>query len=106
MKCSLNWFTCVRAGDCTFIRIDDAYRPLNAWLIMCITLLHVGGLVAVGFDPTARYLLTVSHSGRGVFDTVSWNRVARDVSIAYPENGVVEGIGPIAGQRIKVRELY
>ena len=72
---------------------------------MCITLLHVGGLVAVGFDPTARYLLTVSHSGRGVFDTVSWNRVARDVSIAYPENGVVEGIGPIAGQRIKVREI-
>jgi hypothetical protein len=34
--------------------------------------LHVGGLVAVAFDETGRYLLTVSHAGRGVFDTATW----------------------------------
>jgi hypothetical protein len=72
---------------------------------MCLALLHIGGLVAVGFDPTGRYLLTVSHSGRGVFDTSSWQRVARDASLAYPEDGVVEGIGPIAGQRLKASEI-
>lgn len=64
--------------------------------------LHVGGLVALGFDPSGRYLLAVSHNGRGVFDTSSWERVARDDSLAYPVNGIAIGIGPIDGQQIPV----
>ena len=35
--------------------------------------LSVGGLVAMGLDETGNYLLTVTHSGRGVFDTRTWN---------------------------------
>ena len=72
---------------------------------MDLATLHIGGVVAIGFDPTGRYALVVSHSGRGVFDTQTWERVARDPASAYPENDEVEGIGPLAGQRLKVSEI-
>ena len=72
---------------------------------MRLAQLHVGGLIAVGVDPSGRYLLTVSHSGRGVFDTSTWERIARDVELAYPVDGRVEGIGPLAGQAIPVKEI-
>lgn len=67
--------------------------------------LLVGGLVAMGFDATGRYLLTVSHSGRGVFDSKNWQRVARDDDLCYPENDQCPGIGPIADQVIAVTEM-
>ena len=66
--------------------------------------LFVGGLVAMGFDSTGQFLLTVTHSGRGVFSVTSWERVARDENLAYPENGKAIGIGPIEGQIIDVAE--
>ena len=66
--------------------------------------LFVGGLVAMGFDPSGKYLLTVSHSGRGVFSAETWERVARDAAPAYPTGGKVVGIGPIDGQLISVVE--
>jgi hypothetical protein len=72
---------------------------------MCLTYLHVGGLVAIGFDAASQYVLTASHSGRGVFDTRTWQRVARDSEPAYPEDGMVAGIGPLAGQLLPVTEL-
>ncbi len=52
-----------------------------------------------------RWLLVVSHSGRGVFAASSWERVARDADQAYPENGRAVGIGPIDGVSIPVREI-
>ncbi len=64
--------------------------------------LFVGGLVAMGFDNTGKYLLTVSHSGRGVFDTNTWERVARDSELAYPDQDIAIGIGPIEGQNLTV----
>jgi len=67
--------------------------------------LHVGGLVVAGFDDTGSYLLTISHSGRGVFAAETWGRVARNYNLAYPENGVGIGIGPIDGQQIPVTEM-
>jgi hypothetical protein len=67
--------------------------------------LFIGGLIAAGFDPTGAYLLTVSHSGRGVFSTASWERVARDTAPAYPEAGVVTGIGPLDGVSVPVKEI-
>jgi hypothetical protein len=70
-----------------------------------IKFLLVGGLVAAGFDPSGEYLLTVSHSGRGVFSTKTWTRVAREYDLAYPKNGHATGIGPIEGQDIAVTEL-
>lgn len=67
--------------------------------------LPVGGLVAAGFDASGAYLLTITHSGRGVFSTNTWERVARDVAPAYPKAGLGIGIGPIAGQSICVTEM-
>jgi hypothetical protein len=64
--------------------------------------LHIGGVVAVGFNPNCQYLLVISHSGRGVFSTVTWDRVARNYDLAYPKNGYGIGIGPIEGLRIPV----
>jgi hypothetical protein len=68
------------------------------------THLFIGGLVAMGFDATGRFLLTVSHSGRGVFAVGTWERVARDPELAYPDGGKAVGIGPIHGQVIEVME--
>jgi hypothetical protein len=59
----------------------------------------------VGFDASGHYLLTITHSGRGVFSTTTWERVARDTELAYPENGIGVGIGPIAGHFIHVTDL-
>lgn len=67
--------------------------------------LLVGGLVAVGFDVSVEFLLTITHSGRGVFSTRTWERVARDTELAYPEHGIGIGIGPIDGQAIPVTEM-
>ena len=68
--------------------------------------LNVGGLIAAGFDRSGQYLLTVSHSGRGVFATATWSRVARDVAVVYPAgSGVSVGIGPIAGELVPITEM-
>ena len=67
--------------------------------------LNIGGLVAAGFDSTGAYLLTVSHSGRGVFSVTSWERIARDSRQAYPDGGCAIGIGPIDGVSIPVSEI-
>src|SRR5687768_10422616 len=68
-----------------------------------LTYLHIGGLIAAGFDPSSSYLLTISHSGRGVFSTKTWERVAREYDETY--RGYGEGIGPIEGQEIPVVEM-
>lgn len=69
------------------------------------TFLTIGGLVAAGFDASGEYLLTVTHSGRGVFSTKTWERVARDYTVVYPDKGTSIGIGPISGQTIPVVEM-
>lgn len=66
--------------------------------------IFVGGLVAVGFDATGKYLLTVSHSGRAVFSTGTWKCVAQDDIPFYPAEGMVLGIGPLDGQLVEVIE--
>lgn len=58
----------------------------------------------MGFDASGRYLLTVSHSGRGVYSADTWERVARDPALAYPTEGKAIGIGPIEGHIIAVLE--
>jgi hypothetical protein len=67
--------------------------------------LFIGGMVAGGFDCTGKYLLVVSHSGRGVFEVGTWQRVARDAARAYPDASVAVGIGPISEERIAVHEI-
>lgn len=58
----------------------------------------------MGFDATGKFLLTVTHTGRGVFTVGTWERVARDTKLAYPDAGKAVGIGPIDGQVIEVLE--
>ncbi len=67
--------------------------------------LNIGGMIAGGFDRSGRYLLVVSHSGRGVFSVGTWARVVRDDALAYPEKGCVPGIGPILGESIAMTEI-
>lgn len=64
--------------------------------------LNIGGLVALGFDPTGEFMLTITHSGRGVFRVGTWERLARDIELAYPDDGFGVGIGPIADMRIAI----
>ncbi|MEO0801838.1 MAG: hypothetical protein AAFY57_06140 [Cyanobacteria bacterium J06642_2] len=59
----------------------------------------------MGFDPSGKYLLTISHSGRGLFSAATWQRIARDRELAYPENGFGIGIGPVANEMILVTEM-
>ncbi len=69
----------------------------------------VGGLTEVGFVPQSSLLMVASHQGRGLFDLVTGDRVARDEQ----ETGgwfdasrpAVLGIGPLDGQWIKVAGL-
>ena len=74
-----------------------------------ISYVAVGGLTEVGFGRHARFLLIVSHQGRGVVDCVSGVCVARDpdecpgwFAGSVP---AAEGIGPLAGERVPVAGL-
>ena len=58
----------------------------------------------MGFDASGKFLLTVTHSGRGIFATDTWERVARDPTAAFPDAGKAVGIGPIDGQVVDVQE--
>jgi len=62
-------------------------------------------MVAAGFDPGGDYLLTTTHSGRGVFSTRILERRGRSTDLAYPELGIGVGIGPIDDQALPVTEM-
>src|SRR5215813_7734887 len=69
--------------------------------------LSVGGLTALGFTRDERYLLLLSHSGRGLVETHTGTRVARDYSEPSSASSwidesarIVEGIGPASGMGI------
>ncbi len=74
----------------------------------------VGGLTDIGFSPRSDLVLVVSGNGRGVFDCVAGERVARDPSV--PKDGETdwqdcfhldaEGIGPLAGRRVRTAGLH
>ena len=64
--------------------------------------LNIGGVIALGIDPSSTWLLIVSHSGRGLIDLNTGEKVARDEKPAYPENEKIEGIGPLKGTSISV----
>ena len=55
-------------------------------------------------DDEETYLLVVTHSGRSLYDLFSGERIARDHDVVYPEDGIIEGIGPLTGQSISVDE--
>jgi hypothetical protein len=70
------------------------------------TNLFVGGLVAIGFDRSCKYLLVVSSAGRGLFSTATWEKIARDRgNYCYEDDGTALGIGPMEGQLIPVTAI-
>ena len=66
--------------------------------------INIGGLVAIGFSEDMKYMIVVGHSGTGIFNTNDWTKIARDSKANYPENSMVNGIGHLAGVKIKVEE--
>ena len=70
-----------------------------------MTYINVGGVVAIGFDSECRYMLVVSHSGRGVFEIGSWTKIARDGNCVYPDGNKILGIGPLDKCVIGINEI-
>ena len=73
----------------------------------------VGGLTGIGFSEDESLILVMSHNGRGVFETTSGERVARDHKESSIDNNwwneeksTVIGIGPLEGQQIPVVGLW
>lgn len=67
----------------------------------------VGGIHSAGLDQDGRYLLLISHSGRGLLDCNTGEKIARD----YDEDEgrwldrqklVAQGIGPLEGAEIAI----
>lgn len=68
----------------------------------------VGGLTDVGFADATDFLICMSADGLGVFDCLTGERVARDrdSNFAFDTgNLLVDGIGPLEGQRIRTAGL-
>ena len=68
-------------------------------------IVRAGGLFGLGFVDGSDLLLIATHDGRGVVDCISGEMIARDPDPSFPfdESSLkVEGIGPIAGQEIRI----
>ena len=79
------------------------------WRRVCLQ--AVGGLTDIGFSADEKYLIAISANGRGVIETATGERVARDTDPPESESpwlkeGRVEGIGPINGQWMDVFGLF
>jgi hypothetical protein len=69
-----------------------------------VSTIFVGGITEVGFTTDEQYLLLLSNSGRGLIETHTGTRVARDRSIPSSASSwidesahIVGGIGPASG---------
>ena len=61
--------------------------------------------MGISLSPDECYLFVVTHSGRGVFDLSSGERISRDSTVIYPVNSLIQGIGPFQNQTCQVMEL-
>lgn len=69
--------------------------------------IYAGGLTELGFAKGERYLLLLSHTGRGLIDTETGERVARDYqepsstrNWVNESTHTIEAIGPLGGVAI------
>lgn len=91
-----------------FRALELATAPVPWRLVASVA---IGGFEALGFSVDSRYLLIVSSSGRGVFESGSGEELERDSSSTTVdwyslEALTVEGIGPVAGQAISVAGIH
>jgi hypothetical protein len=70
----------------------------------------VGGLFQVGYAENSDLLLVLSHNGRGIFDCLTGERVARAYEEAHdffdPIRLLAQGFGPLEGQSIRMAGLF
>ncbi len=89
------------------IRALDLTPPPEPWTLRSGS--GIGGLTEVGFGPGSDLLLVVSSQGRGVFDCVTGQRVARDTLDDYSYHHgpklLADGIGPLEGFQIPLAGL-
>jgi hypothetical protein len=88
------------------IEILDRSEPPAPW---CKRVVYpVGGLRSVGFQDDADILLVVSEQGRGIIDCIADQKLARDHEEYYEDEIRLEadGIGPLAGKKIRISGLY
>src|SRR5467141_2444972 len=66
--------------------------------------LIVGGATSVGIDASSRYLVVVTHSGRGLFKLSDGKRVARDAEVfgQWYFGAECQGFGPLHGTKIPI----
>ena len=89
------------------IRATSISDPPSPW--RCIGSFSVGGLTDVGFGTRSDLLMVISSMGRGVFDCLTGEKVARDYDDGDWHDTLAleaEGIGPLAEQRIKTAGLH
>lgn len=86
----------------------DTQPPPSPW--KQVTAHAVGGLEMVGFAENSDLLLVVSSQGRGVFDCLTGERIARDHDTSFfwydPAKLSSLGIGPLDGQIIRLAGMY
>lgn len=76
------------------------------------TIHAIGGLTEIGYVAATDLLLTITSTGRGLFDCISGQRVARDHTLPedndwYDETGLLAlGIGPAEQQFIRLAGLH
>jgi hypothetical protein len=70
----------------------------------------VGGLFGVGYAAGSDLLLVLSSQGRGVFNCLTGEKLARDYQEAHdffdPVRLTAAGFGPLAGQSVRVAGLF
>jgi hypothetical protein len=75
-----------------------------------VAVFAIGGLTEVGYAPDSDFLLVISSQGRGVFDCLKGEKIARDdddsPTIINQRKLVALGIDPLEGQWIRVGGLH
>ena len=83
-------------------------KPPSPWK-HCATW-PVGGLFQVGYAEHSDLLLVLSSQGRGIFDCLTGEKVARDYEEAHdffdPIRLLAQGFGPIEGKCIRMAGLF
>lgn len=76
----------------------------------CLPIYAVGGLFQIGYASGADMLLVLSSQGRGVFDCLTGEKLARDYAEAHdffdPIGLVAVGVGPLEDQMVRVAGLF
>jgi hypothetical protein len=70
----------------------------------------VGGLFQVGYAENSDLLLVLSSQGRGIFNCLTGEKVARDYEEAHeyfdPIRLIAQGFGPLEGKSIRMAGLF